>query len=561
MIKMSYVIKAISVINNQKEPMDIKYSFKIIVVFFLFCLVYSTAESNKPNIIFIMADDLGYGDLGSFGQTKIKTPHLDNMAQEGMTFRRFYAGSTVCAPSRCVLMTGLHTGHSRVRGNSDKATLFDEDITISEVLKESGYITGAFGKWGLGNEGSQGIPNKQGFDYFYGYLDQVHAHDYYPEFLIKNEGRDSLRNKGTYNDRGKGQCTTCVDYSHDIITQEALDFIDRNRDTTFFIYIPFAIPHQKFEVPDIGEYVDKSWSEPQKIMAAMVTRMDRDIGKIFDKLKEYNIDRKTIVFFTSDNGPWSGGTAKIAQAFNSSGPLKGRKTDLYEGGIRVPLIVRWPGVIPPATHSPYVGWFPDVMPTLAEFGGIESPAGIDGHSFVPALLGNMDEQPIHEQLYWEYLKSTKVAVIKDGWKALWINDKSELYNMSTDSTETTNVKESNTNVFSDLESTKAAEHDDNTVVATWSKKLKPPVVPVGGISFSKWKLQQQCKVFTVGQHLIISVNEAYTLKLLNTKGHVVFSKQGKNSEKYPLNGIPNGMYWVVIKTKTFEGMKRIAIYI
>ena len=300
----------------------------------------------KPNIIYILADDLGYGDLACYGNTMIRTPNLDRMATEGMRFTQHYAGSTVCAPSRCSLMTGLHTGHAYIRGNSEvqpmgQEPLPPETVTVAEVLKEAGYRTALIGKWGLGGPDSTGIPNHQGFDYFYGYLCQRHAHNYYPAFLFRNEERVPLANV-VENDRqdGAGEAIKKVEYSHDLIMKEALDFIEREQDSPFFLYLACTIPHANneagergMEVPSDEPYTNEDWPQSQKNKAAMITRMDRDIGTLLTRLAEYGIDRNTVVIFTSDNGPHREGGADPA-FLDSNGPLRGIKRDLYEGGIQ-----------------------------------------------------------------------------------------------------------------------------------------------------------------------------------------------------------------------------------
>ena len=280
-----------------------------ICLLLLGCLL-PALRAAPPNIIFIMADDLGYGDLGCFGQRRIQTPQIDRLARQGMRFTDFYAGSTVCAPSRCVLMTGYHTGHAFIRGNG-KDNLRPSDVTVAEVLKPAGYATGLIGKWGLGHEGSSGLPTRQGFDQFYGYLDQHHAHNYYPSFLVRNESRVALNNvvprEGKF---GQGVASKKVDYSHDLITREALAFVDRHHDRPFFLYWSLTIPHANnearakgMEVPDYGIYSDRAWPEPQKGHAAMITRMDSDVGRLLARLEHHGIADNTVIFFTSDNGP------------------------------------------------------------------------------------------------------------------------------------------------------------------------------------------------------------------------------------------------------------------
>jgi arylsulfatase A-like enzyme len=370
----------------------------------------------KPNILFILADDLGYGDLGCYGQEIIKTPNLDRLASEGIRFTDCYAGSTVCAPSRCSLMTGLHTGHCYIRGNS-RIPIRPEDLTVAEVLKKAGYTTGLIGKWGLGNADSTGIPNRQGFDEFFGYLDQGHAHNYYPEHLWRNEEMVELQPN-----LGMGRRI----YSHDLFTEEALKFIEKHHRKPFFLYLAFTIPHANnergraegdgMEVPEYCDYENKDWPNPHKGHAAMIERMDRDVGKILDQLRDLGVEENTIVFFTSDNGPHKEGGADPA-FFKSGGPLRGHKRDLYEGGIRVPGIVRWKGTIEPGQTSghPWANW--DFLPTAADLAGVSSPEGIDGISIAPTLIGG--EQKQHDFLYWEFHEKRFVQAVRMGaWKGV-----------------------------------------------------------------------------------------------------------------------------------------------
>lgn len=395
-----------------------------------------------PNIILILADDLGYGDLGCYGQKQIHTPNLDRLAREGLRFTDFYAGSTVCAPSRCVLMTGYHTGHCSIRGNS-KQNLRPEEVTIAEVLKRAGYSCGLFGKWGLGHEGSTGVPMRQGFDAFFGYLDQHHAHNYYPAFLMKNEKRVALKNvvPGA-GDFGGGVATTKTEYSHDLIAAEALKWIESQKDQPFFLYLAFTTPHanneagkQGMEVPDYGPYTEKNWPEPQKGHAAMITRMDADIGRMVALLHQVGIGDNTLILFSSDNGPHAeGGNDPRFQ--HSSGPLRGIKRDLTDGGIRVPLIAHWPGRIATGI-SGHVGYFADMMPTLAEVAGAEEhvPKDIDGLSFFPTLSGRPERQAEHDYLYWAfYERGGGQAVRMTDWKAVQqpMNSAMRLYDLSSD---------------------------------------------------------------------------------------------------------------------------------
>jgi len=431
----------------------------------------------KPNIIFIMADDLGYGDLGCFGQEIIKTPNLDQMAAEGIMFTQHYAGNTVCAPSRCSLMTGLHMGHAEVRGNkqakpepSGQQPLSDRAVTVAKLLKDAGYKTAMIGKWGLGNAGGSGEPTEQGFETYYGYLDQVLAHNYYPEYLMRNGKKEMLRNEVKYLSKeiwhkGLGSYSTGkVDYSHDLFTEDALRFIDENRENPFFLYLPYTIPHdngeaaigQRMEVPDFDIYSDKDWDSDQKGYAAMITRMDRDIGAILQKLKDERIDESTLVIFTSDNGPEM--NYPFAKNFDSNGVFRGGKRDLYEGGIREPFIARWPGKVSPGTVSDHISAFWDFLPTACEIAGVSVPENTDGISYLPTLTGK-DMQAEHEYVYWEYYgKGGKKAIRKGHWKAV-VNDlyndpdsPVELYDLESDPGETRNLADQHPEIVSELDS-------------------------------------------------------------------------------------------------------------
>lgn len=389
------------------------------------------ADAMRPNIIFILADDLGYGDLGCYGQKRIQTPNIDRLAKEGMRFTDFYAGSTVCAPSRCVLMTDYHTGHCLIRGNA-KDNLRPQDVTVAEVLKSAGYTTTLYGKWGLGHEGSDGVPTRQGFDNFFGYLDQGHAHNYYPAYLMKREERFPLRNEVPpgKTEFGSGVATKKIDYSHDLIAAETLRFLDSQKSTIgpFFIYLAFTTPHANneagkagMEVPDYGPYGETDWPKPQKGHAAMITRMDADIGRILARLKEQGEEKNTLIFFSSDNGPHREGGAD--PDFNdSSGPLKGTKRDLTDGGIRVPFIVHWPGKITAGSTSNHVGGFQDILPTLAELTGASEqvPKDIDGISILPTLLSRPEQQQQHDYLYWAFYEGNRAgqAIRMGEWKAI-----------------------------------------------------------------------------------------------------------------------------------------------
>ena len=451
-----------------------------------FLLVWATAglaADARPNIIFVLADDLGYGDVGCYGQQLIETPNLDRMAREGMRFRQFYAGCTVCAPSRSVLMTGQHMGHTHVRGNAggnmSVQALRDSDVTVAEVLQRSGYRTGLCGKWGLGDElpGAEiGLPTRQGFDFFYGYLNQVHAHNYYPEFLWKNRERVPLRNQVIKTGRNRGgfeggHAVKRVDYSHDLIVEQALQFIERNRGGPFFLYVPLTIPHANNEgtratgdgqeVPDYGSYANRSWPNPDKGQAAMITRMDEGLGRLLGKLSELGIDEHTIVLFSSDNGHHDEG-GHNTELFDPNGPLRGKKRDLYEGGLRVPMIVRWSGHTPPATSTNHIGYFGDLMATACELGHVDPPSGLDSVSFVATLLGKPEQQRQHEYLYWEfYERGGKQAVRRQNWKAVrmpMFTGKTELYDLTQDLGEAHNVADQHGGIVKQLEDLMAQAH-------------------------------------------------------------------------------------------------------
>ena len=356
------------------------------------CNKQTLHQADHPNIIYIMADDMGYADLGSYGNSMIETPNLDRMAEEGIRFTQHYAGSTVCAPSRGSLMTGMHTGQAYIKGNFAMQTegnlpIPDTTVTVAELLQKSGYETGVMGKWGLGGPGSVGGPNSQGFDYSYCYLDQRNAHEYYPPYLWENEQKVILDNQENPND-----------YSHDLFTEKALDFIESQGAKPFYLYLAYTIPHGKYQIPDDAPYSDRAWSQNQKNYAAMVTLMDRDIGKLLELLKSKKIDQNTIVFFTSDNG----GVPGMSDFFESNGTSRGYKGGLYEGGIRAPLIVRWPDRINEGLVSNHISAFWDFLPTACALADVEPPSYVNGLSYLPELLGN--SQSDHEYLYWEYFK-------------------------------------------------------------------------------------------------------------------------------------------------------------
>ncbi|NQV35378.1 MAG: arylsulfatase [Phycisphaeraceae bacterium] len=400
----------------------------------------SLAFAKQPNIVFIMADDLGYGDLGCYGQRVIQTPHIDALARAGMRFTQCYTGSTVCAPSRSTLMTGKHTGHTTVRGNFGKGgvvglggkdgrvPLKAQDVTVAECLKQAGYVTGMTGKWGLGEPGTSGEPNRQGFDQWFGYLNQRRAHTYYPTFIWRNQEKVMLNGN---QDRGQKQ------YTHDMFTEFALDFIRDHQTEPFFLYLPYCIPHSNYEIPTTAPYANQPWKKDEKVHAAMITRMDGDVGRILTQIETLHLADNTIVFFCSDNGAaerWEG-------RFDSSGSLRGRKRDLYEGGIRTPMIVRWPGKIRAGSVSNRAWYFPDVLPTLAEIAGIKAPQSIDGLSVLPTLL-SQPQDLTERRLYWEFFeKGFQQAMRWRHWKVIRQapGQALELYDLRNDPGETKNV--------------------------------------------------------------------------------------------------------------------------
>jgi arylsulfatase A-like enzyme len=401
----------------------------------------AASAAAKPNIIFILADDLGYGDLGCYGQQKIATPNIDRLASQGMRFTQAYAGSTVCAPSRCALMTGLHTGHTRVRGNLPReVALRPQDVTVAEVLKQSGYRTALFGKWGLGDAGTKGLPNLKGFDEFFGYHTQLQAHTYYPHQLWDNDREYVIpQNFGVAHRI----------YSQDLFAKHALDFLDRNKANPFFLYLAFTSPHADnelgrdtgngMEVPSLGQYESKPWPAPEKGFAAMVSRLDRDVGSVLDRLSALGLDDNTLVIFASDNGPHREGVHD-SKFFSSSGPLRGIKRDLYEGGIRVPFIARWKGHIKPGAVSEQVVAFWDFLPTAAAVAGAKAPQKLDGVSFLPALMGKPPAQRPH--LYWEFHEGGFNQAVRFGdWKAIRFGQDGpvELYHLSDDPGEKHNL--------------------------------------------------------------------------------------------------------------------------
>jgi arylsulfatase A-like enzyme len=459
----------------------------------------NTKEKPLPNIVFILADDLGYGDLSCYGQQKFSTPNIDKIAQQGMLFTQHYTGCTVSAPSRSSLMTGLHTGHTFIRGNKGwkpegQWPLSASSLTIAELLHTRGYITGSFGKWGLGYIDTEGDPNSQGIDEFFGYNCQSLAHNYYPDHLWHNHEQIFIHE----NDSGKAGI-----YSADIIHKAAIEFMDKNREKPFFLFYPTTIPHAellakeeymnmfrgKFKPEKSFRGVDDganyrlgpygSQSESHAAFAAMVTQLDDYVGELMAKLAELGIEKNTIVFFASDNGPHQEGGAD-PDYFDSNGPLKGYKRDMYEGGIRTPMLVMWPERIKAGSTSDHVSAFWDIMPTLAEVAGIESPENIDGISFLPTLLGKK-RQIQHEYLYWEFHEQGgKVAVRMGDLKAVKLNinktpqGATELYDLSTDTGETINIASKHPEIVKKMEEIMKEAHTPSEVFPFSYETISPP---------------------------------------------------------------------------------------
>ncbi|TXF86676.1 arylsulfatase [Neolewinella aurantiaca] len=448
----------------------------------------------KPNIVYILADDLGYGDLGVYGQQKFPTPNIDALAAQGMLFTQHYSGSAVCAPARSSLMTGQHTGHTPIRGNKElpdregQVPLPGEAITIAEVLKGAGYTTAAFGKWGLGYIGSEGDANAQGFDEFYGYNCQRMAHRYYPPHLWDNQNKVILPGNDWIN---------TGTYAPDVIQEETLAFLEASKDQPFFAYVPLVLPHAELIEPNeevmarfAGKFEETAWTEdqrytsgygpdmvpheytsqamPRAAYAAMVVRMDEYVGEIMAKLEELGLAENTIVMFTSDNGPHEEGGADPA-FFDSAGGLRGLKRDLYEGGIRAPFIVRWPAKVAAGSRSDHVSAFWDVMPTVADIAGVPTPKGSDGVSFLPTLTGE-GQQPEHDYLYWEFpAKGGRKAVRTGDWKGVVYDlikhpdGAIELYNLAKDPTESNNVADHHPDVVKKIRGIMAGAHQPSAL--------------------------------------------------------------------------------------------------
>ncbi len=448
-----------------------KYLFKYLsgvclVLTFSYSCTGDSQGNERPNIIFIMADDLGYGDLGSYGQQLLQTPNIDRLAAEGLRFTQAYAGGPVCTPSRCVLMTGMHNGHAAARDNIPhyNTYLHEEDITIAEILQDAGYRCGGVGKWSLGDNGTEGSATNQGFDMWFGYLNQDHAHYYYPEYLDDNY---SVENQGRF--ELSGNTESRQHYSHDLLTERALQFIRDSQQELFFLYAAITLPHfsapeedsDGLTVPTTDPYSEMDWDEKSKKYASMVHMVDRDVGRIVQLVDELGLKDNTLIIFTSDNG----GHSVIWKDFDTNGALRGYKRDLTEGGIRVPFIARWPGKVPAGKTSDEIISFQDMMPTFAEFAQTSTPVNIDGISVVSALLGK-DLEREHPYLYWDYghCRDRYDQAVRIGdWKGIkhGVNGKIQLYNLVNDIGEEINVADNHPDIINQIESIMKSAYTPN----------------------------------------------------------------------------------------------------
>ncbi len=438
----------------------------LVIAFLALCSSFAAA-ADKPNLIYLMADELGYHEPAFMGGKNIQTPHLDRMAAEGMVFRNMFGGSSVCAPTRCCFLTGKHSGHTSVRSNGGGTPLRADETTIAAMLKPLGYATGGFGKWGCGGRGSTGVPEKHGFDTFLGYYDQVHAHTYYPPYLIQNSAEVPLPgNDGK--DRNHAET-----YAQYVIHAAAMKFIRESASAgkPFFAFLPYTPPHGSFHIPDSDPawalYKDKDWPEDARRYAAMVTMLDRQLGEILALLKELNIEQNTLVCFSGDNGgadyfvtPQHPRGVHSANKHPETGvEYRGKKGTLYEGSLRVPFVARWPGKIAPGSRSDLLAYFPDILPTIAEITGATVPANVDGVSLLPTLLGQNDQQKLHDYLYWEINGWT--AIRQGQWRAVK-PDKAktwELYDLATDPSESKDLAAAQPDVLTKLTALAAAAHE------------------------------------------------------------------------------------------------------
>ena len=410
----------------------------------------SPQPDKKPNIVFILVDDAGIGDFSTYGCKYGLTPNIDRLAAEGIKFSQAYSGSAVCAPSRCVLMTGQHTGHVLRRSNQSKVGLLSlpaDQPTVARLLHDAGYATGGFGKWGLGNPGTTGVAEKQGFDVFFGYYDQKHAHDYYTDYLVRNSVDVPYQQSGKH---------TWEDYSHTRIADETLKFIEDNKDRPFFCYAAWTPPHDEWVIPDNTPFSNQPWPVEIKNYAAMVSLIDKDVGRLMEKLKDLGIDDNTLVIFSSDNGA----NDECIEPLGSTGGLRGHKRMLYEGGIRAPFIARWPGKIEPGTTSELLTTFADFLPTAADAIGAPAPSGTDGISILPTLLGEQQTK-LHDSLYFEiYEPYFQQSVRLGDWKGYRLGTKAplELYDLKSDPAEKHDLAAAHPDIVKKIEDIMVAQH-------------------------------------------------------------------------------------------------------
>ena len=458
--------------------MNLKYKYSLFLVFsFLFA-----QGQQKPNVIFILADDMGYGDLGCYGQQKIETPNIDKLASGGIRFMQFYAGTSVCAPSRASLMTGLHTGHTPVRGNYEinpegQLPLPDSSYIMPEMFKSAGYKTGVFGKWGMGYPGSEGDPVNQGVDYFYGYNCQRQSHNFFPDHLWENTTRIKLDNT----------TSNMPQYAPELIQEKAMDFMESNQSAPFFMYLAYTLPHAALQLPagdEVFEHYKKKFNEqpkniikdwngkgyqpqayPRAAYAAMVARLDAYVGEVVAKLKQLGLDKNTLIVFSSDNGPHREG-GNDPEFFNSNGGFKGIKRQLTEGGMREPMIVNWPGKIKAGQVSDHIGAFWDFLPTFSQLAGEELPFKSDGISLMPVLLGK--KQPKHDFLYWEFHEDGGRQAVRMGkWKGIKEgvmknpDVKLALYDLTADPGETKNIADEHPEVVRKINEAMLKSHVEN----------------------------------------------------------------------------------------------------
>ena len=459
-----------------------------------------------PNIIYILADDLGYGDLGCYGQKILATPNIDLMARDGMRFTQHYAGSTVCAPSRASLLTGKHAGHINVKGNAPPGQLIREDeLTVAEALHEVGYVSSVIGKWGVGHPPPSNDPQRNGFDHHYGYVNMWHAHNFYPVFLYRNAVReilpgnilDSSLNYRADMPEGTGVAKEKKTYVHGQFVGEALSFIEKNAGRSFFLYLALNMPHANNEagyflgdgmevpmiehagqmIPDYGVYAKRDWPNPEKGFATMIKLIDQSVGMIDEKIQELGLSEETIIIFSSDNGPHYEGGHEV-DFFDSNGPLRGAKRDLYEGGIRVPMIAKWPGHIESGTVSNHLCGFHDILPTFCEVTGAKTPEGIDGISFLSTLLGNYSDQKQHDFLYWEfYEQGGRQAARKNNFKYVKLNVRDpkkpvvrELFDLSNDLSEQNNIIDLHPHLVEEFEAILKSAHSPSPVISLFAKE-------------------------------------------------------------------------------------------